>query len=658
MESPFANKYEEHFALAAGDDTKEAFWAEQAKMVDWYKEPEVILDQSNPPFYKWFKGGVMNTSYNCIDRHALKDPHRRALIYESTVANKTQEYTYGELLDNVSRLAGVLQKFGVEKGDAVIIYMPMIPEVVFSMLAVARLGAMHSVVFGGFGGPELASRIVDLKPKVILSASCGIEVTKIVDYKVMLEQALSIAKIPNIKKIIVQREMHKIAMIDGEDFDFHQELAEARPVDAVPLSANDYLYILYTSGTTGQPKGIVRENGGNAVVLSYMMKYAFDINEGDVFFCAADVGWVTGHSYIVYAPLLVGATTILFEGKPVGNPDAGIIWRLCEKHNVRGLYSSPTAIRAIRKDDPNAEHFKKADLSNLHILCLAGERLDVPAYKWLLDHLPKNCLLNDNYWQTETGWSIGTNFKNLHTFPAKPGSCAKPAPGMRVTILDENNNPLPHGKLGKVCIKLPMPPSFTPTIYKNDEAFIQKYIADNPGYYFTGDAGFFDDEGYLNITARVDDVINTAGHRLSTSQMEEVLTGHHDLVEAAVIGALDELKGEIPVGFVVLKKGHERNAKELEAECIKKVRYDIGPVAAFRFCLVVEKLPKTRSGKIIRNILKDIANGVEPKIPPTIEDASVIEHIREQLQAHGLAKHVNIEYVEAGAFEQSPSATA
>jgi propionyl-CoA synthetase len=656
MQQSFANKYEEHFALAAAEDTREDFWREQAKMVDWYKEPETILDQSNPPFYRWFKGGVMNTSYNCIDRHALKNPHQRALIYESTVANKTQEYTYGELLDNVSRLAGVLQKFGVEKGDTVIIYMPMIPEVVFSMLAASRIGAIFSVVFGGFGGPELASRIVDLKPKVILSASCGIEVTKVVDYKTMLEQALSIAKIPNIKKLIVQREMYKVAMIEGEDFDFHQELAEAKAVDPVPVDGSDYLYILYTSGTTGQPKGVIRENGGNAVALSYTMKYAFDIKAGDVFFCAADVGWVTGHSYIVFAPLLVGATTILFEGKPVGNPDAGIIWRLCEKHNVKGLYSSPTAIRAIRKDDHDAEHFKKADLSNLAILCLAGERLDVPAYNWLLDNLPKNCLLNDNYWQTETGWSIGTNFKNLHTFPAKPGSCAKPAPGMRVTILDDHNNPLPNGKLGKVCIKLPMPPSFTPTLYKNDEAFVKKYIVDNPGYYFTGDAGFFGEDGYLNITARVDDVINTAGHRLSTSQMEEVLAGHHDIAEAAVIGANDELKGEIPVGFIVLKTGKNRNHKEIEAECIRKVRYDIGPVAAFRFCLVVDKIPKTRSGKILRNVLKDIANGEEPKLPPTIEDATVIENIKEELKAHGLGKHVNIEYVEPSALEKTPVA--
>jgi len=656
MERTFANKYEEHFALASDEDTREGFWREQSKLIDWHKEPETILDQSNPPFYRWFKDGVMNTAYNCIDRHALKNPHQRALIYESTVANKTQEYTYGELLDNASRFAGVLQKFGVQKGDAVIIYMPMIPEVVFSMLACARIGAMHSVVFGGFGGPELASRIVELKPKVILTASCGIEVTKIVDYKIMLEQALNIAKVPNIKKIIVQREMHKVAMIDGEDFDYHQELAQAKPVDCVPVNGSDILYILYTSGTTGHPKGVIRENGGNAVALAYTMKYAFDIKEGDVFFCAADVGWVTGHSYIVYAPLLVGATTILFEGKPM-LPDAGIIWRLCEKHNVRGLYSSPTAIRAIRKDDSNGEHFKKANLSNLHILCLAGERLDIPAYKWLLDHLPKDCLLNDNYWQTETGWSIATNFKNLHTFPAKPGSCAKPAPGMRVTILDEANNPVPKGKLGKVCIKLPMPPSFTPTLYKNDEAFVQKYIADNPGYYFTGDAGFFDEDGSLNITARVDDVINTAGHRLSTSQMEEVLTAHPDVVEAAVIGALDELKGEIPVGFVVLKKDRQRNAKDLEAECIQKIRYEIGPVAAFRFCLLVEKLPKTRSGKIIRNVLKDIANGDEPKIPATIEDRTVIEHIKEQLTAHGLGKHVNIEYVEASNFDKGPVAS-
>jgi len=647
MENKYSNKYEEHFALAGDDSTMESFWAEQAKMVDWIKFPEKILDRSNPPFYKWFQDGVFNTSYNCIDRHAKKNPNKRAVIWESPVTDKTIEYTYGELLDNVSRLAGVLNKFGVGKGDGVIVYMPMIPEVLFSMQACARVGAIHSVVFGGFGAPELASRIEDLRPKVVLMATAGIEPNKIVDYKKIIDEALKISQVPDIKKIIVQREIHKVQLTEGVDFDYYKELEQATPFDPVPVNGTDYLYILYTSGTTGKPKGIVRENGGNAVALCYTMKYLFDIKEDDVFFCAADVGWVTGHSYIIYAPLLIGATTIIFEGKPIGNPDAGIVWRTCEKYNVRGLYTSPTAIRAIRREDPNADHLKKANLSNLGILALAGERLDVPAYKWLMDNLPEDCLMNDNYWQTETGWSVGTNYKNLHTFPCKPGSVTKPAPGMRVSILDEHNNPLPNGKLGKVCIKLPMPPSFMPTIYKNDEAFLNKYIVDNPGYYFTGDAGFFDEDGYLHVTARVDDVINTAGHRLSTSQMEEVLTGHNDIVEAAVIGALDELKGEIPVGFVVLKNGKERDPKELEKECIQKIRHDIGPVASFRCCLVVEKLPKTRSGKIIRNILRELANGHEPKVPATIEDESVVDSIREKLLAHGFGKKVNIEYVEA-----------
>jgi len=634
----YANKYEEHFALAGNEDTMEGFWAEQAKMVDWYQFPQTILNKSNPPFYRWFQGGSMNTSYNCIDRHAKKNPNKRALIYESTVAKKTIEYTYGELLDHVARLADVLHKFGVRKGDGVIIYMPMIPEVLFAMQACARVGAVHSVVFGGFGAPELASRIQDLKPKVVLLASCGIEPSGIIDYKKILEAALKLAKVPGIKKLMVQREVFKAPMISGEDFDFYEELSKAKHMDPVPVDGTDYLYILYTSGTTGQPKGIVRENGGNAVALCYTMKYIFDIKPEDVFFCAADVGWVTGHSYIIYAPLLVGATTIIFEGKPVGNPDAGIIWRIAEKYRVRGLYSSPTAIRAMRRDDPDAVHLKKAKLDNLAILPLAGERLDVPAYHWLLDNLPKTCLLNDNYWQTETGWSVGTNFKNLHTFPCKPGSCTKPAPGNRVEILDEQNKPVPKGSIGKVCIKLPMPPSFMPTLYKNDAAFYNKYIADNPGYYFTGDAGFFDEDDYLNITARVDDVINTAGHRLSTSQMEEVLTGHDDLVEAAVVGINDELKGEIPVGFVVLKQGRKRDPKELQDECRKKIRHDIGPVASFGYCIMVDKLPKTRSGKILRNVLRDIANGADPKIPATIEDAKVVEIIREQLREKGFIK--------------------
>ena len=538
MNKEYANKYDEHCDLAGDDSTMEAFWAEHAKLVDWDVEPQQILDRSNPPFYRWFKGGKFNTSYNCIDRHAKKDPERKALIYVSTAINVTLEYTYGQLLENVSRLADVLRRFGVKAGDGVIIYMPMIPEVLFAMQACARVGAIHSVVFGGFAAPELAGRISDLKPKLVLSASCGIEPNKIVNYKTMLDEAIKISKVSGIKKIIVQRDILQVDMIKGEDFDYYEEYEQSKPMDPVSVDGTDYLYVLYTSGTTGQPKGIVRENGGNAVALAYTMKYLFDIKEKDVFFCAADVGWVTGHSYLIYAPLLVGATTVLFEGKPVGNPDAGILWRICEKYNVRGIYSSPTAVRAIRKEDPEGEHFKKANLSNLHIFCLAGERLDIPAYKWLLDHLPKGCLLNDNYWQTETGWSIGTNNKLLHTFPCKPGSVTRAAPGMRITIMDEENKPLPLGKLGKVCIKLPMPPSFMPTLYKNDEAFVQKYIADNPGYYFSGDAGFFDDDGYLHITARVDDVINTAGHRLSTSQMEEVLTAHDDIVEKLQLSEL------------------------------------------------------------------------------------------------------------------------
>jgi len=629
----YTNKYEEHYSLAGNEDTMESFWAEQAKMVDWYKFPETILDKSNPPFYRWFKGGLMNTSYNCVDRHAKKNPNKRALIYESAMTKKTIEYSYGELLDYVSRLADILRTFGVEKGDGVIIYMPMIPEVAFSMLACARVGAVHSVVFGGFGAPELASRIVDLKPKVILLASCGIEPSGIVDYKKILTQALKLTKLSNIKNLVVQRDVYKVALNKGEDYDFYEELAQANSMDPVPVDASDYLYILYTSGTTGQPKGIVRENGGNAVALCYTMKYIFDIKEDDVFFCAADIGWVTGHSYALYAPLLAGATTIIYEGKPVGTPDAGVIWRICEKYNVRGLYSSPTAVRAIRRDDPNGKYFKQVNLSNLSIFALAGERLDKPSYQWLEENLPKNCLIIDNYWQTETGWSIGTNFKNLYTFPPKPGSCTKPAPGVRVVILDEENNILPENKLGKVCVKLPMPPSFMPSLYKNDQGFYSKYIADNPGYYFTGDAGYYDEDNYLYITTRVDDIINTAGHRLSTAQMEEVLAGHDDIVEAAVVGTLDEIKGDIPVGFVVLKQGRKRDPSELEKECIQRIRYEIGPVASFKFCLVVDSLPKTRSGKIVRSVLRDLTNGKLPKIPPTIEDKNTVDVIKGQLSS-------------------------
>ena len=640
------NPYDIHFDRAADPKTMEDFWAEQAKLITWIKEPKTILNRSEPPFFGWFTDGELNTCYNCIDRHLAERGDQPALIYESPITNSSKTYTYKELKEHTAKFAGVLANHGVVKGDRVIIYMPMIPEAIFATLACARIGAIHSIVFGGFAAKELASRILDAEPKVIVSATCGIEPHKVVDYKKMLDEAIKIANLSTtIKKIIVAREQLKVTLIEGVDFDFYEELSKAKEVDPVPVLGKDPLYILYTSGTTGSPKGIVRDNGGNAVALAYSMKYIFGLKPGDVYMATSDIGWVVGHSYIIYGPLINGSATVLFEGKP-NLPDAGIVWRTAEKYKVRGIYSSPTAMRAVRKEDPEGKHIKQADLSNVASFSMAGERVDIPTCNWLLDCLPKTCLLNDNYWQTETGWSIGTNFVNLHTFPVKPGSTTKPAPGMRVTIIDEDCHHLPPNTLGNVCIQLPMPPSFMTTLYKNDKAFVDRYLKPVPCFYFTGDAGFIDDKGYLHVTTRVDDIINTAGHRLSTSQMEEVLTGHKDIVEAAVLSAKDELKGEIPVGFVVLKTGVDREKAAIVKELIAKIREDIGPVASFQKCMIVEKLPKTRSGKILRNILRAIVDGEEPKIPPTIEDESVIEPIKAEAMKNGLCKKVNIQYEE------------
>ena len=636
--SPFSsgiyrNKYEEQTALASNEATMETFWGEQAKLIDWYKEATTILDKSNPPFYRWFKGGVLNTSYNCIDRHVHAGfSNNKALLYESPLTNTSSSLTYGQLLDLVSRFANVLQKHGVEKGDRVIIYMPMIPETVIAMQACARIGAIHSVVFGGFAGPELASRIMDAEPKLIITASCGLEPNRIVDYDPMIKEALRIVGAPDMKRIIIQREAHKIEMRKGQDFEFYDEIEKAKNIEAVPLDALHPLYSLYTSGTTGTPKGIVRDHAGNAVALAYATKHLIDIGRSDVYFTATDIGWVTGHSYVAYGPLISGGTSLVYEGKPVGTPDAGILWRLCEKHKAKGMFTSPTAIRALRRDDPEAKYIRKSDLSSLKTLYIAGERLDIPTYQWINEAIPKSCLIVDNYWQTESGWQISANFINLHKFEPRPGSAGKPVPGNMITILDHDGNPLPANESGSVCLKHPTPPSFVSTLYKNDKAFVEKYMTQFPGYYSTGDAGYLDDEGYLFIMSRFDDIINTAGHRLSTSQIEEVLTGHKDIVEAAVVGATDELKGEVPVGFVVLKDGVTKKEADIEKECVQRIRTHIGPVASFKNCIVVDKLPKTRSGKIVRKVLRSMIDGQSPQIPPTIEDVNVVFHIKKQIE--------------------------
>jgi len=643
----FANRYEEHFFKAASPAHLEDFWREQAKGIDWFKEPETILDQSNPPFFRWFKGGQLNTSYNCLDRHVQSGlAEQPALIFESPVSNTTKVYSYGELTDLVSRFANVLQKHGVQKGDRVIVYMPMIPEAIIAQHACNRIGAVHSVVFGGFAGPELASRIKDCGAKLIVTASCGIEPNRIIDYKPMIDEAVQIVGKPDMPRIVVQRDVQRMLFTKKCELDFYDELARAKATAPVPVDATDYLYVLYTSGTTGTPKGVVRDNGGNAVALSYAMKHQLNINRGDIYFSAADIGWAVGHSYGTYAPLLVGATSVLFEGKPVGTPDAGIIWRICEKYGVKGLYTAPTAVRALRREDPEGAHIKKADLSKLNTVCFAGERMDVPAFQWLQSCLPKDTLCIDNYWQTETGWSITANYRNLHTFNVKPGSAGKPAPGQNLMILDKDCAERPSGKIGAICLKFPTAPNFASTLYNNDEGFVKKYLSEYPGYYFTGDVGYKDADGNLHIVSRVDDVINTAGHRLSTSQMEEILTHHPDIVEAAVIAAKDEMKGEIPVGFVVLKDGLKRDAKEVEKECIQKMRKELGAVASFKYCLVVDRLPKTRSGKIVRKVLRNVTNGERPEIPPTIEDARVVDVIKVQVEERGFGKHVTLDFAD------------
>ena len=613
----------------------EAFWGERAGLLDWSRAPQRILDSREPPFYRWFPDGELNTCHNCLDRHVTAGRgSSTALIYDSPVTGTKRAFTFGELLDATARAAGALRALGVGRGDRVLIYMPMIPEAVIAMLACARLGAVHSVVFGGFAAPELASRIDDATPKVVIAGSCGIEPDRIVPYKPMLDQAIELAKHSPAHCLIKQRDSARADMVEGRDHDWDQALAEGNPADCVPVSALDPLYILYTSGTTGDPKGIVRDQGGHAVALANSMAMTYGLEPGEVFWAASDVGWVVGHSYIVYAPLLHGCATVLYEGKPVGTPDAGAFWRVISEYNVAALFTAPTAFRAIRRADPDAKLLGQYDLSRFRTLFLAGERADPDTVHWAEQVL--GVPVFDHWWQTETGWSITGYFAGTEGFPVRAGSAGKPAPGYALEALDDEGNPVPSGEIGALAARLPMPPGFSPTLWGNQERFRKAYLNAFPGYYNTADAGMIDDDGYVWVMARTDDIINCAGHRLSTGAMEEVLTRHSNVAECAVVGVQDRLKGQIPVGLLVLNAGVTRDPEEIGAETVQMVREAIGAVAFFRTAVVVEQLPKTRSGKILRNVIAAIADGRTPKVPPTIEDASVLDCIRDALGAAGL----------------------
>ncbi|MFP6776994.1 MAG: propionyl-CoA synthetase, partial [Alphaproteobacteria bacterium] len=593
-----------------------------------------VLDDSNPPFYRWFSGGVVNTCYNAIDRHVADGrADQVALIYDSPLTNTKRTYTYSELQHEVSHFAGVLRSRGVEKGDRVLIYMPTVPEAIIAMLGTARLGAVHSVVFGGFAAPELAVRIDDATPKAIVAASCGVEPGRIVSYKPLLDGAIAMSKHKPDFCVILQREQETAELTDGRDFDWETEIDCAEPTHCVPVAATDPLYILYTSGTTGEPKGVVRDNGGHMVALRWSMKAVYNIDPGDVFWAASDVGWVVGHSYIAYAPLLHGCTTVLYEGKPVGTPDAGAFWRVIDEHNVKALFCAPTAFRAIKRDDPTGRLVKNYDLSAFEILFLAGERTDPDTLHWAENHLQRPVI--DHWWQTETAWAIGANCMGIEPLPVKPGSPTKAVPGWDVRVLDENGGQAKSGEIGDIVCKLPMAPASLLTLWNADQRYIDSYLAEYPDYYKTADAGYLDEDGYLYIMARTDDIINVAGHRLSTGGMEEVLAEHADVAECAVIGVEDQLKGQLPVGFLVLNAGTAKGNDEICADVVQMVRDRIGPVAAFKLAVVVERLPKTRSGKILRGTMQSIADNKEYKMPATIDDPAILGEIDEALQTLG-----------------------
>ncbi len=632
MTNPYVQAYERSM------QDPEGFWGEIAETCSWVKKWDKVLDDSNKPFYRWFTGGTLNSCYNALDVHVENGrADQNALIYDSPVTNTTRKYTYRQLRDEVALFAGVLAKQGVSKGDRVIVYMPMIPEAVVAMLACARIGAVHSVVFGGFAAKELATRIDDAKPKVIVSASCGIEVARVIAYKPLLDSAIEMAEYKPDHCIIFQRPMETASMMAERDVDWGEAMAQASPHECVTVAATDPLYILYTSGTTGQPKGVVRDNGGHLVALKWSMKAIYNVEAGDVYWAASDVGWVVGHSYIVYGPLFAGCTTILFEGKPVGTPDAGVFWRVIADHNVKSMFTAPTAFRAIKREDPNGELMQQYDLSKFKILFLAGERTDPDTLKWARNQLGVPVI--DHWWQTETGWAICANCMGLHEFTVKEGSPTKPAPGWNLQVLDpETRETVKSGQIGALVVKLPLPPGTLPTLWQNDARYIESYLDEFPGYYKTADAGFIDDEGYAYIMSRTDDIINVAGHRLSTGAMEEVLADHPDVAECAVLGVEDQLKGQVPVGFLVLKSGVQHSEAEIIKEVIQMVRDRIGPVAAFKTATIVKRLPKTRSGKILRGTIQKIADNKTYKTPATIDDPAILGEMQVALEKIGLGK--------------------
>lgn len=615
----------------------EEFWAEAAKGIDWYKECDKVLDSSNPPFYRWFKGGKMNTCYNAVDRHVKNGRGDQvAIIYDSPVTSTIAKITYKELLEKVSVFAGGLQSQGLKKGDTAIIYMPMIPQAAIAMLACARLGVIHSVVFGGFAANELAIRVDHAEPKMIITASGAVEGKKILAYKPLVDKAIELSSHKPEKCVVFQRDIIKAEMKDGVDVDWNELVSTSKPADCAELDATDPLYILYTSGTTGMPKGVLRDNGGHAVALHWSMKAIYNIDAGDVWWSASDVGWVVGHSYIVYGPLIKGATTVFYEGKPIGTPDAGAFWRVISEHGVKSLFTAPTAFRAIKKEDPNGVLFKKYDISRFECLYLAGERLDPDTYYWASDLIKRPVI--DHWWQTETGWAIAANCRGIEELPVKPGSPTKPCPGYNLKILDNENKELPAGKEGNIVVKLPLPPGNLVTLWKNDDRFIKSYMATFPGYYETSDGGYVDEDGYVYVMGRMDDVINVSGHRLSTGAMEEVIASHPDVAECAVLGTADQLKGEVPLGMFVLKAGVTKDHNEISKELVQMVRDRIGAVACFKEVTNVVRLPKTRSGKILRGTMRSIANGKEYRVPSTIDDPAIIDEITVTLKGMGFPK--------------------